>query len=70
MNGFNDLVTKCCTLRLKAVCHAKDFDLTMKICKSSQQADKKRNIVKNQNTSRGKIWDVIILLLSGFNYKI
>ena len=41
MNGFNDLVTKCCTLRLKAVCHAKDFDLTMKICKSSQQADKK-----------------------------
>ena len=41
MNGFNDLVTKCCTLRLIAVCHAKDFDLTMKICKSSQQADKK-----------------------------
>ena len=41
MNGFNGLVTKCCTLRLIAVCHAKDFDLTMKICKSSQQADKK-----------------------------
>ena len=41
MNGFNDLVTKCCTLRLIAVCHAKDFDLTMKIGKSSQEADKK-----------------------------